>query len=78
MSLVDYETREEKLDALIKPLRWSGETAAIVGAGCVLMMFDQSVSWESVAIVATGGLLISSGFFLWGLKRITDAARGRG
>jgi hypothetical protein len=78
MSLVDYEEREERLDALTKPMRWAGETALIVGAGCLLMMSDKSVSWETVAIVATGGLIVSSGFFLWGYARIMNAARGRG
>jgi hypothetical protein len=78
MSLVDYEEREERLDALTKPMRWAGETALIVGAGCLLMMSDKSVSWDTIAIVATGGLIVAGGFFLWGLKRIKNAARGRG
>lgn len=77
MSMVDYGERQTRLDALIKPIRWAGEATTIIGAVCILMMFDQSVSWDTIAIVATGGLLIASGLFLWGLKRITDAARGR-
>lgn len=78
MSMVDYGERQTRLDALTKPMRWAGETALIVGAGCVLMMSDKSVSWETVAIVATGGLVVSGGFFLWGYARIMSAARGRG
>ena len=77
MSMVGYEERERNLDTLTRPMRLAGETALIVGAGCLLMMFDQSVSWETVAILATGGLIVSSGFFLWGYARIMNAARGR-
>lgn len=71
-------TREEKFDALIRPILWGSEVVAIFAAICLLMMFDQSVSWDTIAIVATGGLAVASGFCLWGIKRITDAARGRG
>jgi hypothetical protein len=77
VSIVCYEEREKKLDELIRPTQRAGEIAVIVGGGCVLMMLDKSVSWDTIAIVATSGLIVAGGFFLWGLKRITNAARGR-
>jgi hypothetical protein len=70
-----HEDREAKETWLIRPIRWAGETATIVGATCLLMMSDQSVSWDTIAIVATGGLIVAGALSLWGMRRILNVTR---
>lgn len=72
---IAYEDRDAKEKWLLRPVEWAGETATITGAMCLLMMSDQNISWDTIAIVATGGLIISGAFSMWGIRRILGVTR---
>ena len=77
MSLVDYETREEKEAWLMCPLNWAANVCGSGGGISALMWYNGDVSMGSIAVVSIGSLLIAFGLLIWGIVRIQNAARRR-
>jgi hypothetical protein len=77
MSVSAVETREEKLNWLLRPLNWASTVCFYGAAMSGLMWFDGNVSTETIAIVATTALFVTLGLLLWSAVRTTRAARGQ-
>ena len=77
MSISAFETRETKLKWLMQPLQ-SAIMVCFWGALVAgFMWFDENVSTETIAIVATAALFVTFGLVFWSSIRIARAARGR-
>lgn len=77
MSVSAIETREAKIELLLRPLKWAGHICWFGAMMALFMWFDRSISAETIAVVATAALCVTFGLVFWSLIRITKAARGQ-
>lgn len=78
MSVSAIETRETKLTWLLSPLGSAGKVCLFGALVTGFMWFDENVTTETIAIVATATLFVTFGLIFWSSIRIARAARGQG
>lgn len=77
MAVTTQDTRNEKLEWLMRPINWACEVAMIAGGITALMWYNGDVSLETILIFAIPALFISAGLSYWAMWRIRRAANRR-
>lgn len=82
MSIAAHETREEKEKWLLRPLDWAMNVTIYSLACLVVPVLNKpelmTLYPDFIAYGALGALAVVFVLLFWAIKRITDAARGRG
>lgn len=76
MSISAIDTRETKLKWLLRPADWASSIALFGGPMAAAMLYGGVDHWTVMA-VAIGANVVNSGLLLWGIVRVSNAARGR-
>ena len=77
MAIAAHETRDEKLNWLLRPFDWALRVCLSVLGLCALAGINRDISTETVASVTVVTLAVVVALLVWGVSRVTDAARGR-
>lgn len=77
MAVTARHAREDKLKWLLRPFEWALSVCVYPALLVGMMWFDGKLPWRDAAVILFAALVIAAGLVLWGIRRMTNAARGR-
>ena len=78
MAITAHETREEKLTWLTRPFRWASDFGLMLClSGASAWYYPDTLSPSHLSLLLLTGIGVIMGLLMWGIIRISNAARGR-
>jgi hypothetical protein len=77
MSMAETVTRDDKLKWLLRPLSWAQSLCSCTAIVAASMWYDGKLDTPFVMEGLILAMAIASGLMIWGIARVSNAAKGR-